>query len=183
MEADLEVGEQDELRARFWIDFEARPMVARERLAQVTLPVRGLARFEPLREPDDGVASMVASGPHSTSKRANSRPISSNTLRLPRATAALARSSAAAGSTTFQTNASDSLTGMFAPNRLACVVTSLAAIAAVGDDRNAVSRLRCRSSFRIVVRPASMPRSRRCTSWRPGRGAPPPRPKARDRPA
>ena len=40
MEADLEVGEQDELRARSRIDFEARPMVARERLAQVTLPVR-----------------------------------------------------------------------------------------------------------------------------------------------
>ena len=55
MEADLEVGEQDELRARFRIDFEARPMVASKRLAQVTLTVRGLARFEPLHEPDEGV--------------------------------------------------------------------------------------------------------------------------------
>ena len=55
MEADLEVGEQDQLRARDWIDFEASPMVARERLAQVTLPVRGLARCETLREPGEGV--------------------------------------------------------------------------------------------------------------------------------
>jgi hypothetical protein len=55
VEADLEVGEQDELRARSRIDFEARPMVARERLAQVPLTVRGLARFQSLHEPDNGV--------------------------------------------------------------------------------------------------------------------------------
>ncbi|HEX6658404.1 MAG TPA: hypothetical protein VF065_10005, partial [Ilumatobacter sp.] len=54
VEADLEVGEQDELRALDGIDFEARPMVASECLAQVPLPVGRLARREPFDESDKG---------------------------------------------------------------------------------------------------------------------------------
>ena len=55
MERDFEVGKQDELRAGYWVNLEARSMVASERLAQVPLPVRGLARCEPFYEPDEAV--------------------------------------------------------------------------------------------------------------------------------
>jgi len=55
MEGDLEVGEQDELRAGYRVDFEARPMVTSERLAQVPLPVRRFARCEALHEPGEGI--------------------------------------------------------------------------------------------------------------------------------
>ena len=154
MEADLEVGEQDQLRARCRIDFEARPVVTRERLAQVALAVRWLARCEPLHEPGEAVrvdgriraafdvetgelAADLLEHPEVATGNGGARPIQRGLpdRRLSKRTA------------------SESLTGMFAPNRLACVATSLAARAAAGDDRNAASRLRWRSSFRIV-RPA-----------------------------
>ena len=153
MEANLEVGEQDQLRARCRIDFEARPVVPSERLAQVALAVRWLARCEPLHEPSE--VGRV-DGRIQAAFDVETGELAADLFeprRLPRAIAALARFSAAAGSTARQTAAGKSPTGIFAPNRLACVVTSLAARATAGDDRNAASRLRWRSSFRIV-RPA-----------------------------
>ena len=95
----------------------------------------------------------VVAAPQSTSNQANARPISSKTRRLPRATATLARSNAAAGSRICQTDASGASSGTLAPSLPASVATWLAARSASGDDRNAASAARWRSSLRIV-RPA-----------------------------
>ncbi len=62
MEADLEVGEQNELRARYRVDLETRPLVARERLSQVTLPVGRLARSEPFNEPGEAIRADAGIG-------------------------------------------------------------------------------------------------------------------------
>ena len=185
MEADLEVGEQHELGARDRVGLEASPVVARERLAQVALPVRRLARHGAAPRTGRGSSALKAeSAPHSTWKRANSRPISSNTRTLPRATAALARSSAAAGSTTAQTDASEAAdsgcsrrTGgpLSGPRGRRWPLPATTGTPPRGRVRDPPS-----GSF---VRPASRPTSRRCTRSRPARGARPWRPTTRDRPA
>lgn len=50
MEADLQVGEQDDVRARAWILLVGGGLVPRERLFQIVLPVGRRARPQPVEE-------------------------------------------------------------------------------------------------------------------------------------
>ena len=53
VEADLEVREHGELRARLWMALEPQALVVGERLAQVTLPFRWIARTQAVEESTD----------------------------------------------------------------------------------------------------------------------------------
>ena len=100
----------DELCPLDRVGLEASAVVVGEGLSQVALARRRVSGSEAFHEPGKGSRIVGRRrGPSSTSNRANSRPISAKTRRFPRAMAALARSSAAAGSMTSQTEASGSI--------------------------------------------------------------------------
>ena len=64
VEADLEVGEVDELRSRDRVRLEARALVVGERLTQVPLAGRRLSRSEALHEPCECIRVVRSRRPH-----------------------------------------------------------------------------------------------------------------------
>ena len=151
VQADFQVGQQQQLGPPPGITLEQSRIVTGKGLAQIALPVGRITRAQRGAKGDDLRCvrrDVIQTG---RDKRANIIPISAKTFWFPRATASLARSIAAKGFSTSQTRASTVVPRCGVPTSRTAVATSAAASVDAGASCRSRSSARVRSSRRMVA--------------------------------